>query len=67
MRPVGMRGAFGVPTLEVAMLSAMMEGMEQLRIPILMNFLRVVILLTLLTYSCTLTWQGGGAMLDKIE
>ena len=33
MRPVGMRGAFGVPTLEVAMLSAMMEGMEQLRTP----------------------------------
>ncbi len=30
MRPVGMRVAVGVPTLDVAALSAMMEGMEPL-------------------------------------
>ncbi len=67
MRPVGMRGAVGVPTLEVAALSARMEGMEPFRTPFLINFLRVVISLTLLAYSCSLTWQGGGAMSDKIE
>jgi hypothetical protein len=67
MRPVGMRGTVGVPTLEVAALSATMEGMELFRTPFLINFLRAVILLTLLAYSCSLTWQGGGAMSDKIE
>ncbi len=67
MRPVGMRGAVGVPTLEVAALSATMEGMELFRTPFFINFLRAVISLTLLAYSCSLTWQGGRAMLDKIE
>ncbi len=43
MRPVGMRGAVGVPTLEVAALSAMMEGMEPFRTPFLINFSRAVI------------------------
>ncbi len=62
-----MRGAVAVPTLEVAVLSATMEGMESFRTPFLINFLRVVILVKLLAYSCSLTWQGGGAMLDKIE
>ncbi len=67
MHPVGMRGAVGVPTLEVAALSPMMEGMELFRTPFLINFLRAVVSLTLLVYSCSSTWQGGGAMLDKIE
>jgi hypothetical protein len=67
MHPVGMRGAVGVLTLEVTALSTTMEGMEPFRTPFLINFLRVVILLMLLTYSCSLTWQGGGAMSDKIE
>ncbi len=67
MRLVGMRGAVRVPTLEVAVLSAMMEGMELFRTPFLMNFLREVISLMLLAYSCSLTWQGGGAMSDKME
>jgi hypothetical protein len=56
MRPVGMRGAVGVPMLEVAALSATMEGMEPFRTPFLINFLRVVISLTLLAYSCSSTW-----------
>ena len=38
MHPVGMRGAVGVPTLDVAALSTMMEGMEPLRTPLLMIF-----------------------------
>ncbi len=67
MRPVGMNGAAGVPTLEVAALSTTMEGMEPFRTPFLINFSRAVILLTLVAYSCSSTWQGGGAMLDKIE
>jgi hypothetical protein len=67
MRPVGMRGAVGVPMLEVAALSTTMEGMEPLRTPFLMKFLRTVMSLMLLMYSYTLTWQGGGAMSDKIE
>jgi hypothetical protein len=67
MHPVGMRGAVGVPILEVAALSATMEGIEPFRTPFLINFLRAVILLTLLAYSCASTWQGGRAMLDKIE
>jgi hypothetical protein len=64
MRPVGMRGAVGVPTLEVAVLSATMEGMEPFTTPFLINFLRAVISLTLLAYSCSLAWQGGGSMSD---
>ena len=67
MRPVGMRGAVGVPTLEVAALSATMEGMEPFWTPFLINFSRAVIMLTFLVYSCSLTWQGGRAMSDKIE
>jgi hypothetical protein len=62
-----MRGTVGVPTLEVAALSATMEGMEPFRTPFLINFSRAVISLMLLVYSCSLTWQGGGAMSDKIE
>jgi hypothetical protein len=42
MRPVGMRGAVGVPTLEVAALSATMEGMEPFRTPFLINFSRAL-------------------------
>ena len=61
MHPVGMRGAVGVPMLDVAALSATMEGMELLRTPFLMICSRVVTSLTLLMVSCTLTWQGGGA------
>ncbi len=60
-------GAVGVPMLEMAALSARMEGMEPFRTPFLINFSRAVILLTLLGYSCSLIWQGGGAMSDKIE
>ena len=62
-----MRGAVRVLTLEVAALSVTMEGMEPFRTPFLINFLRAVISLTLLAYSCSLTWQGSGAMSDKIE
>ncbi len=67
MCPVGIRGAVEVPTLEVAVLSVTMEGMEPFRTPFLINFLRAVISLTLLAYSCSSTWQGDGAMLDKME
>ena len=66
MRPVGMRGAVGVPTLDVAALSAMMEGMDSLRTPVLMNFSRSVMSSMLLMCSCTSTWQGGGAVSYKI-
>ncbi len=62
-----MNGAVGVLTLEVAALSATMEGMEPFRTPFLINFSRAVILLTLLAYSCSSTWQGGRAMSDKME
>jgi len=67
VRPVGMRGAVGVPTLEVAALSATMDGMEPLRTPFLMICSRVVTSLTLLMVSCASTWQAGGAVLYKIE
>ena len=67
MHPVGMRGAAGVWTLEVAALSTTMEGIEPCKTPFLINFSRAVISLMLLAYSCSLTWQGGGAMSDKIE
>ena len=67
MRPVGMRGAVRVPTLDVAAQSAAMEGMEPLRTPFLMICSRVVTLLTLLMVSCTLTWQDGGAVSYRIE
>jgi len=67
MRPVGMRGAVGVPTLDVAALSPTMEGMEPLRTPFLMICSKVVMSLTLLMVSCTSTWQGGGAVLYRIE
>ena len=65
MRPVGMRGAVGVPTLDMAALFATMEGMELLS-PFLMKFLRAVMSLTLLMCSCTSTWQGGRAVSYKI-
>ena len=55
MRPVGMRGAVGVPTLDMAALSATMEGMDLLRAPCLMIFSRAVMLLVLLMCSCTST------------
>ena len=61
------RGAVGVPTLDVAALSVMMEGMDPSRTPFLMNFLRAVMSLTLLLRSCSSTWQGGGALTYKIE
>jgi hypothetical protein len=67
LRPVGMRGAVRVLTLEVAALSVTMEGMEPFRTPFLINFSRAVISLMLLAYSCSSTRQGGGAMSDKIE
>ena len=67
MHPVGMRGAVGVPTLDVAALSGTMEGMDPSRTPFLMNFLRAVMLVTLLMRSCSSTWQGGGAVSYKIE
>ena len=67
MRPVGIRGAVGVPTLDVAALSAMMEGMDPSRTPFLMNCVRAVVSLTLLMRSCSSTWQGGGAVSYKIE
>ncbi len=56
MHPVGMRGAVKVPMLEVTALSATMEGIKPIRTPFLINFLRAVILLTLLAYSCSSTW-----------
>jgi len=55
MHPVGMRGAVGVPTLDVAALSGTMEGMDPSRTPFLMNFLRAVMLVTLLMRSCSST------------
>ena len=67
MHPVGMRGAVKVPMLEVTALSARMKGMELFRTLFLINFSRAVISLMLLAYSCSSTWQGGGAMSDKIE
>jgi len=67
MRLVGIRGAVGVPTLDVAALFAMMEGMDLLRTPFLMNFSRAVRSLTLLMHSCSSTWQGGEALSYKIE
>ena len=66
VHPVGMRGAVGVPTLDVAALSTTMEGMDPLRTPFLMNFSRAVMLSMLLMCSCTSTWQDGRAMLYKI-
>jgi hypothetical protein len=68
MRLMGMRGAVGVPMLDVAAVSATMEGMEPLRTPFLMICSRVVVmLLTLFMVSYTSTWQGGGAVSYKIE
>jgi hypothetical protein len=67
MRPVGMRGAVGVPTLDVVALFRMMEGMDPSRTPFLMNFSMAVMLVTLLMRSCSSTWQGGGAVSSKIE
>ena len=67
MRPVGIRGAVGVPTLDVAALSATMDGMDPSRTPFLMNCSRAVMSLTLLMRSCSSTWQGGGAVSYKIE
>ena len=67
VRPVGIRGAVGVPTLDVAALSATMDGMDPSRTPFLMNCSRAVMSLTLLMRSCSSTWQGGGAVSYKIE
>ena len=67
MCPVGIRGAVGVPTLDVAALSTTMEGMDPSRTPFLMNFLRAVMSFTLLMHSCSSSWQGGGALTCKIE
>ena len=66
MRPVGMKGAVGVPTLDVTALFATMEGVDLLRTPFLMNFSWAVMSLMLLMCSCTLTWQGGRAVSNKI-
>ena len=62
MRPVGMGGAVGVQTLDVAALSGPMEGMDLSRTPFLMIFFRAVMSVTLLMRSCSSTWQGGGAV-----
>ena len=67
MRPVGIRGAVGVPTLDVAALSATMEAMDPSRTPFLINYSRAFMSLTLLMRSCSSTWQGGGAVSYKIE
>ena len=67
MRPVGIRWAVGVPTLDVVALSAMMEGMDPPRTPFLMIFLRAGMSLTLLMRSCSSAWQGGRALMYKIE
>ncbi len=64
VRPVGIGGAIGVPTLDVA---ATMEGMDPSRTPFLMKFSRAVMSLTLLMRSCSSTWQGGRAVSYKIE
>ena len=66
MRLVGMRGAVRVSTMDVATLSATMEGMDPLRTPFLINFSSAVMASMLLMCSCTSTWQGGGAVLYKI-
>jgi hypothetical protein len=67
MRTVGIRGAVGVPTLDVAALSAMMEGMDPSRTPFLMNFSSAVMSLMLLMRSCSSSWQVGGALTYKRE
>ena len=64
---MGIGGAVGVPTLDVAALSAKMEGMDPSRTPFLMKFSRAVMALTLLMRSCSSTWQGGGAVSYKLE
>ena len=64
---MGIRGAVGVPTLDVAALSGTMEGMDPSRTPFLIIFSRAVMSVTLLMRSCSLTWQGGGAVSYKIE
>ena len=67
VRPVGIRGAVGVPTLEVAALSATMDGMDPLRTPSLIMCSRVVMALMVLMVSCASTWQAGGAVSYRIE
>ena len=67
MRPVGIRGGVRVPTLDVAALSATMEAMDPSRTPFLIIFSRAAMSLMLLMHSCSSTWQGGGAVLYKIE
>ena len=64
---MGIRGAVGVPTLDVAALSAAMDGMDSSRTPFLIIFSRAVMSFTLLMHSCSSTWQGGGAVSYKIE
>jgi hypothetical protein len=48
----------------VALLSAMADGMEPSRTPCL-----ILLMLAMLVYdvTCASTWQGGGAVLDKIK
>ena len=67
MRPVGIRGAVLVPTLDVAALSGTMEAMDPSRTPFLMICSRAVMSLMLLMCSCSSTWQGGGAVSFKTE
>jgi hypothetical protein len=70
--PIGMKGAVVVLTLEVVALSVTMDGMEPSRTLCLMSCLRVYISFTLLMhlvgllFSCSLTWQGGGAVSENI-
>jgi hypothetical protein len=62
-----------VPTWEVVALSAMMDGIELLRAPFLMSCSRDFVSLKLWMLSgcsrlsCSSTWQGGGALSDKLE
>ena len=67
MRPVGIKGAVLVPTLDVAALSGMMEAMDPSRTPFLMICPRAFISLILLRCSCSSTWQVGGAVSFRIE
>jgi hypothetical protein len=53
---------FVAPTLDVAALSAMMDGMIPLRTWDLMDFLEMALMLSHLVDFCSLTWQGGGVV-----
>jgi hypothetical protein len=73
VRPIGMNGSCLVPIWEVAALSTTMDGIEPLRTPFLMSCSRAFVSLTLWMLSgcslisCSSTWQGSRAMLEKIE